>query len=389
MASYQIPNKKIVVVIPHHNQKSTVELCISHLLLGTRVPDLILVIDDHSDPGQELYIADKGLVKVEPAKYGKGRSSTRNQGIRSAMEEQADFIIFLDGDTIPESEDFVYQHVLALSGGPPGRMHFSTRRHIPRPTDFRDYLSGTMFYPSEKCTVPPSDYLTANMDNLYKGKPMVDTDLRVVSRTIEEYGKAQGFDEKCDLILSGMVTWSCNFSLDAEAAVKINKLMKDIYHVDGWFDDTVFNTGWGYEDVALGLDALFAGVDIRISDGPRVLHFMHNRSDDLHSHIQGRHRIMERYRKLMTSKINNSIGGATKALSLYMSSGLVAYADRSRVYLNGRMMPLPEGTSDLEYHSVLSVGSRVFVDGWELDITSGQYSRSLTGMLLNWLSKRK
>ena len=153
---------------------------------------------------------------------------------------------------------------------------------------------------------------------------MTSQDLRVVSGTVDAYTGSSSFDEKCDLILSGMVTWSCNFSLDREAATKLNAFMVSSYGLDGWFDDTAFASGWGYEDVAMGLDSLFAGIDVQLSDGPRVLHQMHDRTDDLHSHILGRHRIMERYRKLLSStdRLLSSRMLGSNAKSLFMAGGV-------------------------------------------------------------------
>jgi hypothetical protein len=227
------------------------------------------------------------------------------------------------------------------------------------------------------------------MDNLFSGKERTSDDLRVVSGTVGAYQGAASFDEKCDLILSGMVTWSCNFSFDRKAAEMLNEFMKASYKLDTWFDDTAFASGWGYEDVAMGLDAIFAGVDICLEDGPRVLHYMHDRTDELHSHILGRHRIMERYRKLLSSRMVSGTTLSSHAQSLMMAGGLVAYADRSRLYLGGRMMTVPEDSLTKMEHTILSVGQRIFVDGWELDITTGKYTKSLLGMVLNWAATRR
>lgn len=54
----------------------------------------------------------------------------------------------------------------------------------------------------------------------------------------------------------------------------------------------------GYEDVAMGIDALYAGLDIWIADDIKILHNSHNRTDGLFDHVKGRHLIMDRYRRL-------------------------------------------------------------------------------------------
>lgn len=368
-----IPDKKTVVVLLSHNQKKTIARCIGKLRGCNPPPSSFIVVDDHSEPDQVPHSADPDVLVVHTGE-ARGRSSARNLGIREALAAGADYIIFMDGDTMPEDATFVEGHMVFLAGGDPGRMLFSTRRHIPNP--------------EKPCSKPPSDYLTANMDSMYNGEELTSTDLRVVSDTVSTYQSMSSFDEKCDLILSGMVTWSCNFSFDREAANKLNALMQEKYRLDGWFDDRAFSSGWGYEDIAMGLDSLFAGIDVQIQDGPRVLHLMHDRTDDLHSHIQGRHRIMERYRRLLASSLSSKAGIGSHARSLYMAGGMVAYTDRSRIYLNGRVFLAPVNTLTEENHVILSVGKRIFVDGWDLDTTTGTYKRSLLGMLLNLLTSR-
>ena len=382
MTAQSISGKNIVVVIPCYNQGETVALCADYLLSCGIKPTTILVVDDHSDHGKGARSHHSIHVKIEKASGGKGRSSTRNQGIRSALKLGADFIIFMDGDTIPADNDFVGDHVKALMAGPAGRIVFGMRRHIPRPTDFKAFLRGLPMYHSETCTLPPSDYLTANMDNMFSKRTLTDQDLRIVSGTVAAYQSAQNFDEKCDLITSGMVTWSCNFSLDKEAAHLLNEKMKSAYGVDGWFDDTVFNSGWGYEDVALGLDAHFAGVDIVMKENPQVLHFVHNRTDHLHSHIQGRHRIMERYRRLTALKAQESLP-IGRIDSLVLANGTVASTSKKEVVINGRVFTVPlsvRGVGDRV--SLAYIFGKFYVNGWTLDTRTGEFSKSLLGKLI-------
>ena len=47
-----------------------------------------------------------------------------------------------------------------------------------------------------------------------------------------------------------------------------------------------------------------------------------------------------------------------------------------------------ESLSKLD-HTVLSVGKRIFVDGVELNTSTGTYTRSLVGMILNWAATRR
>ena len=107
-------------------------------------PTAILVVDDHSEPDQVPTSGTTGVVVISAGEK-RGRSSTRNQGIRKALDMGADCIIFMDGDTMPEDKSFVRSHIRALQRGAPGRIVFSTRRHVPSP--------------QLACTRPPSGYL--------------------------------------------------------------------------------------------------------------------------------------------------------------------------------------------------------------------------------------
>ena len=48
----------------------------------------------------------------------------------------------------------------------------------------------------------------------------------------------------------------------------------------------------------MGIDALYAGLNIWITDDIKILHNSHERSDGLFDHVKGRHLIMDRYRNL-------------------------------------------------------------------------------------------
>ena len=48
----------------------------------------------------------------------------------------------------------------------------------------------------------------------------------------------------------------------------------------------------------MGIDALYAGLNIWISDDMKIVHQAHERSDGLFDHVKGRHLIMERVRNL-------------------------------------------------------------------------------------------
>lgn len=75
--------------------------------------------------------------------------------------------------------------------------------------------------------------------------------------------------------------------------------MEKVYNLKNEiFDSSAFSGNWGYEDVAMGIDALFAGLKIDISDEIKIVHNSHERTDGLFDHVAGRHIIMERTRAL-------------------------------------------------------------------------------------------
>ena len=193
------------------------------------------------------------------------------------------------GDTIRHNKHFIKSHLKYDNDS----LVFGLRQHVFG----MGYMKGKLYI--EITSFPrkyPSDLLTSNMDNRVSHKSMDGTDLRKVSGMVKRFNKPKDFNQMVDYILTGWVCWSCNFSIGRDALDKIYQLN------NSWFDEKDFNDGWGYEDLAFGLDAAFAGVDIKLSDKPVVDHLVHDRSDELYTHIDAKHKIMNRYRKLAFSK---------------------------------------------------------------------------------------
>ena len=302
----------IVVVIPCHNQDEIVALNIDRLLNYQTVPPTsIIVVDDQS---KSFNIKENDKVKVIHTAVN-GRSSTRNYGIKTALDIGADLVIFMDGDTVAENDNFIENYLeLYPAENPWPKFVFGTRRHVARPLPGhigRYFSIKDIDYPSVTVTKYPSDLLTGNMDSIIADKPISikdldPRDLRIICGIADEFNKLNA-DEKIDMIISGMITWSCNFAVNKHALYQLRSHNMMVHGREFWFDDNDFNTGWGYEDVALGLDAMFAGVDVMMTKASDILHFVHNRSDELGTHVVGRHKIMDRYRKLYKNRILNAI----------------------------------------------------------------------------------
>ena len=268
----------VTVVIPCHNQDDIVRLNIELLLNEQLItPNFIVVINDHS---RKFNIEQTKQVRTFDAPL-RGRVNCRNFGIEKALELGSDVIIFMDGDSIPKDDSFIRNYIKLDLAGP--KMVFGMRNHIDRPKDLSKF-NYDFDYESIKVKKFPSDLLTANLDRKYIYNNTED--LRVVSEAEELFSKSKDFNEKANLITSGMITWSCNFLITKEAAEILKTFMKKVYDVDGYFDNKTFGADWGGEDNAFGLDSHFAGIDIKTTKKSNILHFMHERTDSLFTHVK-------------------------------------------------------------------------------------------------------
>ena len=125
-------------------------------------------------------------------------------------------------------------------------------------------------------------------------------------------------------MVTGMIGWSCNFGFTRKALEKHMSFMKTAYGRYELFDSNAFNGSWGYEDVAMGIDALYAGISIGISDDLKVVHSAHDRTDGLFDHVNGRHLIMQRVRGLeKTAKVKNMAYTVMLVMFLAYIAGII------------------------------------------------------------------
>lgn len=296
---------KIAVAIPNHNQHELVRNTISKLVTQSRPPAAIYVLSD-GKPFWKLPGDPECVIPINNTKKFIGRCGNRNSVIRPFLDSPYDAIVFMDGDCSPIGGEFLEKYEKLFSRY---SLVFGTRTHSD--------ITGL--------SEPPSDLLTANMDNLYSGAPIDYTDLRVVSGAVRAWQESIMFSEKVDLMITGMIGWSCNFGFTKSGLRKLAKFQKATYGlVEGIFDSSAFKDDWGYEDVAMGIDALYAGLDIHITDTVRVAHRAHDRSDGLFDHVKGRHAIMERSRMLDNCvKARNGILRLAMAVSAFFTAGLI------------------------------------------------------------------
>ena len=295
---------KIAVAIPNHNQHHMVMETINKLNNQSLKPAAIYVMSD-AKPFWKLP-TNQNVIPINNYRKFLGRCGNRNSVIEPFLHSDYDALVFIDGDCFPEEDTFLDKYDTLLSNY---SLVFGTRTH----TD----ISGL--------SKPPSDILTANMDNLFAGNQLDYSDLRVASGAVRAWKESTKFNEKLDLMLTGMIGWSCNFGITRAGLVKLCKFQRDAHGLtDGIFDARAFKDGWGYEDVAMGIDALYAGLDIMVSNRVRVVHNAHDRTDGLFDHVKGRHLIMERYRKLDKSvKLKDLIYKAAILASAFFTAGLI------------------------------------------------------------------
>jgi len=338
----------------------------------TTKPDHVVVIDDHSDV-QTLRSSEDGWLRVVRGDE-RGRSSTRNRGIQEALAIGADIVVFMDGDSI--AEDDLYFDRLSTYFDDPSvpTLLFGTRVHVERPYDFDKWLNGeNVFY--ERYKNKPSDLLTANMDNLRDGLPLDHRDLREVAGVVNGFEALSDFNDKIDYMLTGMVSWSCNFAVTRSALDLVQLFMKKVYGLEGMhFDEVAFREQWGYEDIAFGVDALYAGVDVHIQDQSRVIHFMHGRGDDLFAHVHGKHLIMERYRHILQHLEDKPVADVSS-----ISLGDIDVNPRT-IIIKGRSFerkgPL-SGTVSVSSNGCIRVGDFVY------DYLQGSFKKSIRSRILS------
>lgn len=268
---------KLAICLINHNQNLYIDNTIKLLDKQTKKPDTIFICSD-----DKPYNSNSLDIICINNKEKHGRCENRNSVIPYFLNSNCDGIIFIDGDSEPMDNQFIEDYEQSLSKYD---LIFGMRRH--------KYPKNIMF--------PASDLLTTNMDNMWQHNEFDFRDLRIVSGAVAAWQKSKTFTEKLDLMITGMIGWSCNFAFTKAGMIKHIDFMEKTYGRREIFDSAVFNKKWGYEDVAMGIDALYAGLNIGVSDTSYVLHAAHERSDGLFDHVTGRHLIMERMRALEKS----------------------------------------------------------------------------------------
>ena len=202
---------RIAVAIPNHDQHQMVIETIKMLYAQPTKPAAVYVMSD-SKPFWDIH----GLGNVIPINNKDkflGRCGNRNSVIDKFLESDYEALVFLDGDCYPDSPDFLGTYAKLLDNYD---LVFGTRRHDDVST----------------LDTPPSDLLTANMDNMWTGQPIDYTDLRKVSGAVDAWKESKTFSERLDLMLTGMIGWSCNFGFSRKGLKRLRTFQKQTYGLD-------------------------------------------------------------------------------------------------------------------------------------------------------------
>lgn len=289
------------VIILCRDQQDFVNYAITRLCEQTTLPRNIIVVDDGSN--EPFYPIIDTLVTVVRNEKPVGRSRARNIGINKALTIGNDILVFFDGDSFPADELFIENYERAFQEYPGQCVSFyGMREHIQRPIDFEEFLKDDEGYTYKPIIKLPSSLLNTNSDNLYLNQDLNFKDYRDISGIVDLYSKMTSFNEKMDLILTGRITWSCNFAIDIAGIEAVRDINDNMFY----FDDCEFTT-WGHEDVAFGVDSMFAGVECKLIKSTYIKHFLHERApeDTVVGRTAGRHKIMNRYRKHLRNRISN------------------------------------------------------------------------------------
>ena len=292
---------KIAVIIPCCDQEEIVNLAISRFKLQTVKPYLIIVVNDTYNNISDDIDIDAVVLNTATidSRRMNNRSFVRNCGIHYAIDNGAEVCVFIDGDEIPEGNDFLEEYDNYFTKNKCASL-YGMRKYIHTPVKgikaYRDDLK------YKKVILPksqlPHSLLNVNID---KEKIEVYDDQRYVHGLdflINGEGNLDVESSKLNLILNGWLCWSCNFAIDVEGLMKVYKL-----NGENFFFDEVDFVEWGFEDGAFGLDSYYAGVKVDMTTDIWTRHFLHptNNNDGFIGYVHCMNKILKRYTRLLLS----------------------------------------------------------------------------------------
>lgn len=149
----RVMNETVCVCIPTLNPGRWVQPLAAALAALDPSPDAILVIDSASDDGSLATLAQTGARIEHIARADFDHGGTRN---RAFDLSDADYVVFLTQDAIPNRPDTVATLVATLVADPKAGMAFG--RQLANPAaSAATRAHRTLLYPPESSTVTPAD----------------------------------------------------------------------------------------------------------------------------------------------------------------------------------------------------------------------------------------
>jgi hypothetical protein len=285
---------KVSVCLLNHNQNEQITNTLSILKKQVKKPEHIFICSD----AKSFYSKDDSITCINK----KNSKELQNNLIKEFFDSESDAIIFIAGDTYPKAKDFILNYSELL--------------------EKNDLVFGTLEHTNPRfLESPPTDLLTANMENMWHKERLDFTDLRVSSGAFLSWNNAKTFNHKLDLLITGLISACNNFAFTRKSLEKYLAFMNKTYNRNEIIDSSILNI---HKGTALGIDALYAGLTICVSEDVIAVHKVHEREEPLFGDIVNKHLILERVRNLdKTSKIKDRAYISMMLLFLMYIAGII------------------------------------------------------------------
>lgn len=136
---------KVSLVILNHNQYEVTRDCLKSLKeVCYPAFDVILVDNGSTDGSGERLRCEFPYIEIVPLPENLGPSGGRNAGVRAALDAEADYVLFLDNDTVV-SPRFLTELVAAAEGNPAAGAVSPAILIFDRPNEV--FSLGGIYYP--------------------------------------------------------------------------------------------------------------------------------------------------------------------------------------------------------------------------------------------------